>query len=325
MWQDLLVTYVRFLRLILTLSEPACFLSWFSSLLLIASCQQPRFPFPGWFRWTQPERDMGWLHRLLHHRQQALAQLVQVHLVAQGGTESGQGLSGVILAAVETPVNNPLDALAERLEQNVDRQRGEDNSHAVVLADDATQERLQANHQAHVNHRQDNSQRAIYKRAIDKHINIPQPVAQHSEPKRERDQEPQAGDDGAYGELIERPGRRIGVSERWEDQRGHFSPKSERDEHGQNEYHPLGLLTLQWTGHAPVAVNLHEHKHRQFSQKHQHYKPAKRCSERERRKESVRDKPCEQHDEAPAHPMWHELPAGKQEEDEHEQGSRKEK
>jgi len=52
------------------------------------------------------------LHRLLHHGQQLLAQLVQVHFLAQGGAERCQGLSGVILAAVEAPVNDPLDAPA---------------------------------------------------------------------------------------------------------------------------------------------------------------------------------------------------------------------
>ncbi len=34
-------------------------------------------------RWAQPERDMCWLHRLLHDGQQVIVQLVQVHLLAQ--------------------------------------------------------------------------------------------------------------------------------------------------------------------------------------------------------------------------------------------------
>src|SRR5215471_18888320 len=120
-------------RLILTLSVPACFLSWFSSLLLIASCHQPRFPFPGWCRWTQPERDVGWLHRLLHHRQQALAQLVQVHFLPQGGAESCHGLGGVILAAVETAIDDRLDTLAQGLSDEKGDEGGEDDGHAVVL------------------------------------------------------------------------------------------------------------------------------------------------------------------------------------------------
>src|SRR5947209_17861178 len=38
-------------------------------------------------RWTQPERDMRGLHCLLYHLQQMLAQLLQVHFMAQGGAE----------------------------------------------------------------------------------------------------------------------------------------------------------------------------------------------------------------------------------------------
>src|SRR5713226_3881175 len=69
------------------------------------------------FRWTQPERDMCWLHRLLHHGQQVIVQLVQVHLLAQRGTVGCHDLGGVILAAIEAPINDALNALAQWLEQ----------------------------------------------------------------------------------------------------------------------------------------------------------------------------------------------------------------
>src|SRR6266699_1730632 len=59
---------------------------------------------------TYPQGDMGRLHRLLHHGEQLLAQLIQVHLIAQRGTESGGKLGGVILAAIEATVNLGLDA-----------------------------------------------------------------------------------------------------------------------------------------------------------------------------------------------------------------------
>ena len=39
------------------------------------------------FRWTQPQRDMCWLHRLLHDCEQVLTQLAQVHFIAQRGAE----------------------------------------------------------------------------------------------------------------------------------------------------------------------------------------------------------------------------------------------
>ena len=64
------------------------------------------------FRWTQPERDMRWLHRLLYHRYQMHPQLVQVHFLTQGGTESRQRPRCIVLATIETPINNPLNPMA---------------------------------------------------------------------------------------------------------------------------------------------------------------------------------------------------------------------
>jgi hypothetical protein len=57
---------------------------------------------------------MRWLHRLLDHCHQLLAQLIQVQFLAQGGAEGCDGLSRVIFAAIETTVNQPLDTSKER-------------------------------------------------------------------------------------------------------------------------------------------------------------------------------------------------------------------
>ena len=70
----------------------------------------PWLPGPLWL--TQPERDMRGLHRLLHHGQQVLAQLVQVHFLTQGGAEGCHGPGGVILAAIEAAINELLETLA---------------------------------------------------------------------------------------------------------------------------------------------------------------------------------------------------------------------
>jgi hypothetical protein len=73
--------------------------------------------FPVWFVLAQPQRDMCWLHRLLDHREEVLAQLRQVHLAAQRGAESRHRASGIILAPVEAPVDDGLDAMAQGLEE----------------------------------------------------------------------------------------------------------------------------------------------------------------------------------------------------------------
>ena len=97
--------------------------SVFACLQLISSRSlswrggSPRSPlFSVVFRRTQPERNMRGLHRLLHHGQQVPAQLLQVDFLAQGSAERGHGLGGIILAAIEAPVNDPLDTSVERLE-----------------------------------------------------------------------------------------------------------------------------------------------------------------------------------------------------------------
>src|SRR6266516_8063353 len=149
----------------------ACQLTFFTWRKAISRSAVPNpLAFADWCRRTQPQRDMRGLHRLLHDSQQLIAQLIQVYLLPQGDAESCHRLGGVILAAVEAPVNDPLDALAERLEQDIDRQGGDDDGDPIVLADDATQKHLQANDQAHIDPRQDNRERAIHDRTTNEDI-----------------------------------------------------------------------------------------------------------------------------------------------------------
>src|SRR6266567_7365882 len=76
------------------------------------STSPPHLVFSGWFSWTQPQRDMGGLHRLLHHGHQLLARLSQVKLIAQRSTEGLDDSGRIILATVETAVNDGLEAMA---------------------------------------------------------------------------------------------------------------------------------------------------------------------------------------------------------------------
>src|SRR6266851_4443247 len=132
---------------------------------------------------------MRWLHRLFHYRHQLFAQRVQVHLLAQRGTEGGHYLGSVVLAAVEATINNPLKTIAQRLEEGRDGQSGDDDGHTAVLADDAPQQRLQANHQANIDYRQDDRERTIHQGAVDDDVDLPQPVAQQSNPDGEGDED----------------------------------------------------------------------------------------------------------------------------------------
>ena len=66
---------------------------------------------------------MAGLHRILHNRDQVLAQLIQVDLIAQCGTERLHGLGCIILATVEATVDDSLDATSQGLEERCNHQR----------------------------------------------------------------------------------------------------------------------------------------------------------------------------------------------------------
>jgi hypothetical protein len=63
------------------------------------------------FSWAQPKQDMCRLHRLLHDREQVLAQLAQVQFIAQRCAEGLHGLGRIILPTVEATVNDPLNPM----------------------------------------------------------------------------------------------------------------------------------------------------------------------------------------------------------------------
>ena len=65
---------------------------------------------------AQPQRDVGWLHRISYHPYQVIAQRLQVSFVAQLHREPFERLSRVVLPAVEAAVDERLDAMSKRAE-----------------------------------------------------------------------------------------------------------------------------------------------------------------------------------------------------------------
>src|SRR6266699_3624063 len=130
--------------------------------------------FAGWVGWRQPEPDMGGLHGLGDHGDQFLSQLLQVHLMAQGGAEGFQRLSGIVLAAVEAAINDSLHAMAQRLEEGSDHQgRGDNDQGVLLLTQESAQQGTKDEHQAHVEQGQHHRQGRIDERATNEHINLP--------------------------------------------------------------------------------------------------------------------------------------------------------
>jgi len=79
--------------------------------------------------------------------------------------------------------------MAQRLEESRNHECGGDDGYVVCLIDEAAQEVLESNDQAEIYQSQRGGERPVDQRAIDEHVDVPQPSAQHGEPKRERDQE----------------------------------------------------------------------------------------------------------------------------------------
>src|SRR6266446_5453004 len=146
---------------------------------------------------------MCWLHRVLHHRDQMLAQLVQVYLIAQRGTERLYDLGRIIFSAIKTAVNDLLNTLPQRLEQCRNSQRRDHNNHVIILTHDSSQQVLQNEDEAKVDQSQQDRQRTIDQRTIDEHIDVPQPSAQYGEPKREWNDEGPHGSERIESHRIE--------------------------------------------------------------------------------------------------------------------------
>src|SRR5215218_5217568 len=66
---------------------------------------------------TQPQGDVGGLHRLPYHPYQVIAQGLKVCFVAQLSRECFQGLSGVVLLPAEASIDEALDAPPQGGEQ----------------------------------------------------------------------------------------------------------------------------------------------------------------------------------------------------------------
>ena len=88
------------------------------------------------------------LYRLPDDPDQLVVQRVQVRFVAQAGRERFQGLSGVVLAAVEAPVYEGLDATSQGGEQCCYHERGDDYGELrlLLLACERTEHELGRRH-----------------------------------------------------------------------------------------------------------------------------------------------------------------------------------
>jgi len=95
------------------------------------------------FGWPYPQRKTLGLHGLGYHRQQLGAELLQVGPLASCGGKTLDGSHGVVLLAVETAVDESLDAPAEGREQCGNGQGREHVGGGRLVTDDHCEQALQ--------------------------------------------------------------------------------------------------------------------------------------------------------------------------------------
>src|SRR5690242_1266466 len=113
-------------------------------------------------------------------------ELLQVYFLVQCRGEGGHNPRCIIFLAVEAAIYNTLHKMAEGLKQGHDNQCG-DNQHRSIAATNEIQDQvLSSEDKQPIRSDQDSGQRAIDQSAIDKSINIPEPVAQQSNANADR-------------------------------------------------------------------------------------------------------------------------------------------
>src|SRR5918993_3349238 len=135
---------------------------------------------------AQPQRDVRRLHRLPHHPYQVFAQRIQVRLFPKLSRESFQGLSSVVLAAVEAPVYKALYAASQRREQCCYQEGGCHHCEGGLLPSERDEDPLQYNDAAEVECDQCDGEQTVDEGTVDDDVDVVEAVAQDSYPHRDR-------------------------------------------------------------------------------------------------------------------------------------------
>src|SRR5215211_7821239 len=91
---------------------------------------------------SQPQGEVGRLHRLPHHAHQVIAQSVEVCLVPKLRRKNVESLAGVVLAAVEAAVYEGLYTAPQGSKQRRDQKGGGHHSERGLLSGEGYEEPL---------------------------------------------------------------------------------------------------------------------------------------------------------------------------------------
>jgi hypothetical protein len=126
---------------------------------------------------VQPQGDVGRLHGLPHHPDEIIAECVEVGFVAKLGREGVQGLGSVVLAAVEAPIYEGLDAPPEGSEQRGDQERGCHDREGRLPARESDENPLQHYDDAEVEGDQHGGERAVDEGTVYDEVDLVEIVA----------------------------------------------------------------------------------------------------------------------------------------------------
>src|SRR5215204_5867479 len=143
---------------------------------------------------TQPQRDVGWLHRSSHDFDEVVTQGVKVRLVSKLGREGLQRLYRIVLPTVEAAVDQALDAAPQRVEESGYRQCGGHHHELGALAGQSAEEHLEHDDAAEVQARQHHGERTVDEGTVYDEVYVVEVVAQDRYAHRNR----QAHDTGYY-------------------------------------------------------------------------------------------------------------------------------
>src|SRR5438105_2140511 len=132
---------------------------------------------------------MGRLHRVLDDREDLCRYLIELNIVTEASAEGSQGAGGIVLAPIKAAVYEGLDAATQRMEQGGNGEGRDGNREPRSLTGYDAKERLKGHDSTHVQQGETRSQKGVNEGAVDQHIHVPQPVAQHGHADRHRKQE----------------------------------------------------------------------------------------------------------------------------------------
>ena len=136
---------------------------------------------------TQPDRDRGGRDRRAGRLAEVHGHRRHVDFMAKADREGGGSPLGVVVAAVEAPIDHALHPPADRLEEGEDRQRRRGDGDRLALGE-LRQDRREKDDDATEDDREDPRDDGVADRSTDDPVDLEESVPKDGEAHRDGDQ-----------------------------------------------------------------------------------------------------------------------------------------